>query len=106
MKKLIPFLIIAILFASCKSSSKQLSTGNYDAAIKKSAKKIRKNPGKFEEVDTFNDAYRMAYDRDNTEVNRLKQEGNPANWGKIYYLYVKMNKHQDIAASLPPVGIN
>ncbi|MBL4594210.1 MAG: hypothetical protein JKX68_10400, partial [Flavobacteriales bacterium] len=80
--------------------------GNYDAAIKKSAKKIRKNPGKFEEVDTFNDAYRMAYERDNTEVNRLKQEGNPANWGKIYYLYVKMNKHQDIAASLPPVGIN
>ncbi len=106
MKKLIPFLVIAILLASCKSSSKQLSTGNYDAAIKKSAKKIRKNPGKYEEVDTFNDAYRMAYDRDNTEVNRLKQEGNPANWGKIYNLYMKMKKHQDIAASLPPVGVN
>ncbi|PCJ28568.1 MAG: hypothetical protein COA97_01090 [Flavobacteriales bacterium] len=106
MKKLIPFLLIAVLFASCKSSSKQLSSGNYDAAIKKSAKKIRKNPGKFEEVDIFNDAYRMAYNRDITEVNRLKQEGNPANWSKIYYLYVKMQKHQDIAASLPPVGIN
>jgi hypothetical protein len=106
MKNLLPFLIIAVVLVSCKSSSKQLSTGNYDAAIKKSAKKIRKNPGKFEEVDTFNDAYRMAYNRDNTEVNRLKQEGNPANWSKIYYLYVKMNKHQDIAASLPPVGID
>ena len=106
MKKIIPFLVIAILFASCKSSSKQLSSGNYDAAIKKSAKKIKKNPGKYEEVDIFNDAYRLAYDRDNTEVNRLKQEGNPANWGKIYNLYIKMKKHQDIAASLPPVGIN
>ena len=106
MKKIIPFLLIAVLFAFCKSSSKQLSSGNYDAAIKKSAKKIRKNPGKFEEVDTFNDAYRMAYNRDDTEVNRLKQEGNPANWGKIYSLYLKMKKHQDIAASLPPVGIN
>ena len=106
MKKIIPFLLIAILFASCKSSSKQLTTGNYDAAIKKSAKKIKKNPGKYEEVDTFNDAYRLAYDRDNTEVNRLKQEGNPANWGKIYNLYLKMKMHQDIAASLPPVGIS
>jgi hypothetical protein len=106
MKKLIPFLVVAILLASCKSSSKQLSSGNYDAAIKKSAKKIKKNPGKYEEVDTFNDAYRLAYDRDNTEVNRLKQEGNPANWSKIYYLFLKMKKHQDIAASLPPVGIN
>jgi hypothetical protein len=106
MKKIIPFLLIVILIASCKSSSKQLSSGNYDAAIKKSAKKISKNPGKYEEVDTFNDAYRLAYDRDNTEVDRLKQEGNPANWGKIYNLYMKMKKHQDLAASLPPVGIN
>jgi len=106
MKKLVIIFIATLFIVSCKSSSKQLSTGNYDAAIKKSAKKIRKNPGKFEEVDVFNDAYRLAYNRDNTEAIRLKKEGNPANWAKIYNLYIKMNKHQDIAASLPPVGIS
>jgi hypothetical protein len=106
MKKLSLFLIILVFLASCKSSSKQLESGNYDAALKKSAKKIKKNPGKFEEVDTFNEAYRIVYNRDNTEVNRLKQEGDPANWSKIYQLYVEMNNRQNLAASLPPVGIN
>ncbi len=106
MKKLILVFITIVFLISCKSSSKQLESGNYDAALKKSAKKIKKNPGKFEEVDTFNDAFKMAYNRDNTEVTRLKQEGNPANWGKIYNLYVKMKSRQDLAASLPPVGIN
>ncbi len=106
MKKLLFICLVTLFIVSCKSSSKQLASGNYDAALKKSAKKIKKNPGKFEEVDTFNDAYRLAYDRDNTEVNRLKQEGNPANWGRIYQLYVAMKGRQDLAASLPPVGIN
>ncbi len=100
------FVFITTLFLfSCSSSSKQLESGNYDAALKKSAKKIKKNPGKFEEVDTFNDAYKMAYNRDNDEINRLKQQGNPANWSKIYVLYLKMKSHQDLAASLPPVGV-
>ncbi|PJB14081.1 MAG: hypothetical protein CO118_10485 [Flavobacteriales bacterium CG_4_9_14_3_um_filter_32_8] len=106
MKKIVPFLIVVIFLASCKSSSKQLAEGNYDAALQKSAKKIKKNPGSFDEVDTFNDAYRLAYAQDNTEVNRLKQEGNPANWSRIYQLYVTMKGRQDLAASLPPVGIN
>ncbi len=106
MKKLAPFLILIILIASCKSSSKQLENGNYDAALKKSAKKIKKSPGKFEEVDTFNSAYRLAYEQDNTEVNRLKQLGDPANWSKIYQIYTRMKGRQDLAASLPPVGIN
>lgn len=105
MKKLIPLFIIISFLASCASSSKELATGDYDAAIRKSAKKIKKNPSKFEEVDIFNDAYRMANKRDNAEINRLKQQGNPANWGKIYNLYLKLKKHQDIALSLPPVGV-
>ena len=106
MRKLLPFFIIILFLGGCKSSSKQLESGNYDAALQKSAKKIRKKPGDFEEVDTFNDAYRLAYNKDETEVNRLKQEGNPANWGKIFQIYVRMKGRQDLAASLPPVGIN
>jgi hypothetical protein len=106
MKKLLIIIAATLFMVACKSSSKQLESGNYDAALQKSAKKIKKNPGKFEEVDTFNDAYRLAYEKDNTEVNRLKELGDPANWGKIYAIYVRMNKRQDLAASLPSVGIN
>lgn len=105
MKNLLLAIVSITFLLSCASSGKKLETGNYDAAIKKSAKKIRKNPGKFEEVEIFNDAYKMAYNRDNNEILRLKKQGNPANWSKIYYVYAKMKKHQDIAISLPPVGI-
>jgi hypothetical protein len=105
MKKLIPLFIIIALMASCKSSSKQLEGGNYDAALKKSAKKIKKNPSKFEEVDVFNQAYRMANERDNATLDRLKRQGNPANWSSIYSTLVRMNSRQDLAISLPPVGI-
>ncbi|MDF1674042.1 MAG: hypothetical protein P1U41_11075 [Vicingaceae bacterium] len=105
MKKLL-FLFISISFLiACSSSSKKLESGNYDAALKKSAKKIRKSPGKFEEVNTFNAAYKGAYNKDNAELNRLKQQGNPANWSKIYKIYVRMKGRQDLAASLPPVGL-
>lgn len=106
MKNLLLLVTIVIFLGSCKSSTKHLETGNYDAAVQKSAKKIQKNPGKFEEVNTFNTAYKFASEENKREIDRLKKEGNPANWSKIYQLYVKMNDRQNLAASLPPVGIN
>lgn len=105
MKKLIAVFISALFLLACASSSKELETGDYDSAMKKSAKKIKRNPSKFEEVDIFQDAYRMANKRDNAEITRLKQQGNPANWAKIYSLYMKLKSHQDLALSLPPVGV-
>ena len=104
MKKIIPFLLIVVLFASCKSSSKQLEKGDYDAALKKSAKKIKRSPGKFEEVDVFNEAFRLANTRDDATILRLKKKGDPALWAKIYQTYLKMDKRQNLAISLPPVG--
>lgn len=106
MKKLFIILAATIYLVACKSSSSHLVTGNYDAAMQKSAKKIRKKPGNFEEVDIFNDAYRMAYAKDNDEAIRLKGVGNPANWKTIYTIYLRMKKRQDLAESLPPVGVS
>lgn len=106
MKKLVIIFIATLFIVACKSSSKQLERGDYDAALKKSAKKIKRNPGKNgEEVYIFNDAYSMATKRDDDAILRLKRQGNPANWSKIYQILVKMNLRQDLAISLPPVGI-
>ncbi len=106
MKKLIPFLIIAIFFVGCKSSTKQLERGDYDAALTKSAKKIKRNPSKnADEVWVFNDAYKMATTRDEEAILRLKRKGDPSLWAKIYQTYLKMDKRQNLAISLPPVGI-
>lgn len=106
MKQIILFIFAATLIFACKSSSKHLEKGDYDAAMETSAKKIMRDPSKFEEVDVFNDAYRMAYLKDNTEVQNLKKAGDPANWAKIYNIYVRMNRRQELAKTLPPVGIN
>lgn len=105
MKKILYCFVIISILTSCASSSKKLESGDYDSALRKSAKKIRKSPGKFEEVNTFNAAYKGAYNKDNAEIVRLKQQGNPANWSKIYKVYMRMKGRQDLAASLPPVGL-
>lgn len=106
MKNILLLITISALLFACASSSKKLEKGNYDAAMQISAKKIMKDPGKFEEVDVFNDAYRMANNKDKAEIDRLKQVGDRANWGKIYQLYNNLKRRQDLAATLPPVGIN
>ncbi len=103
--RILTYFFFATILIACSSSSKQLEKGDYDAAMEKSAKKINRDPGKFEEVDVFNDAYRMAYLTDSEQVTRLKQAGNPANWAKIYSLYTQMNKRQELAQSLPSVGV-
>ncbi len=106
MKKLISLFLIISIFIGCKSSSKQLERGDYDAALQKSAKKIKRNPSKNDdEVWVFNDAYKMATTRDSEAIDRLKRKGDPALWAKIYQTYVKMDKRQNLAISLPPVGI-
>ncbi len=106
MRKIIYLLLTATFLYSCASSSKRLDKGDYDAAMQISAKKIMKDPGKFEEVDVFNDAYKLANHKDKAEIDRLKNIGDPANWGKIYNLYGNLKRRQDLAATLPPVGIN
>ena len=106
MKFLVPFLVIASVFVGCKSASKQLERGDYDAALEKAARKIKRNPSKNDdEVWVFNDAYNMAKNRDEATINRLKSKGDPALWAEIYRTYLKLDQHQNLAISLPPVGI-
>ena len=45
MKKIIPFIFIfSTLLSGCGSSKKQLEKGNYDAAVQKAVKQLRKDP--------------------------------------------------------------
>ncbi len=45
MKRIVPFIfILTIIMSGCGSSKKQLQKGNYDAAIQKSVKQLRKIP--------------------------------------------------------------
>src|SRR5450631_3126943 len=105
MKRLIPFLFILILFVSgCGSSKKQLQRGNYDAAVQKAVKQLRKDPSDVKQIDILDQAYRIANDQDNERVRLLKMEGKPNNWDEIYLVYKTLNDRQALVRTVTPLN--
>ncbi|CAG0963422.1 MAG: hypothetical protein HND27_09220 [Bacteroidetes bacterium] len=106
MNKLITLLLVAVLLSSCTSSKKMLMKGRYDAAMQKSARKIKKKPTKIKEIDVFYEAYTTANKQSRERVDFLRKEGNPANNSEIYNQLSMIKSRQELAKSLPAIGIN
>jgi hypothetical protein len=102
MKRIFPFVfILAIIMSGCGSSKKQLEKGNYDAAIDKSVKQLRKDPSDSKQLATLENAYRIANDQDNERIRFLKMEGKPNNWDEIYLVYKRLSDRQSLVRSVP-----
>lgn len=82
-----------------------LNSGNYDQAINKSIKKLKRNPGKEKEVVVLQNAYKKANDRDKEKIQFLKADGTPDNWDKIFSLYSQMSYRQEKIKPLLPLEI-
>jgi hypothetical protein len=81
MKKVLPFVLtLVIILAGCGSSKKQLQKGNYDVAIDKAVKDLRRNPNDQKQVATLESAYKVANEQDNERIRFLKMEGKPKKW--------------------------
>ena len=106
MKKIAYYLILAILVSSCASSSKLLQRGQYDAAINKAVKELRKNPNKEKEAINLDRAYNVVNDRDQERVKFLKQEGNPNNWNEVFSIYSRLKNRQSLVKTVTPLTIN
>jgi hypothetical protein len=107
MKRFAPLLFILILLVSgCGSSKKQLQRGNYDAAVQKAVKQLRKNPTDVKQIDILDQAYRVANDQDNEKVRLLKMEGKPNNWDEIYLVYKTLNDRQALVRTVTPLNSN
>lgn len=105
MRNFIILLCLVVAFASCTSSKKMLMRGRYDAAMQKSARKIKKKPTKIKEIDVFYEAYTAANKQSRERVEFLRKEGNPANNNEIYNQLSLIKSRQDLAKSLPAIGI-
>ncbi len=105
MKKLLPLILIAFVLSSCVSSKKYYQKGLYDQAIKKSVKKLRKNPTKEKEIEVLEQAFNKANDQDNGRINFLKLEGTPDIWDEIYSRYSRMKDRQALVKSVVPLEI-
>ncbi len=104
MKKAIPMLFtIAIILSGCGSSKKQLEKGNYDAAIDKAVKQLRKDPNDKKEAANLDAAYNIANQQDNEKIVLLKTEGKASSWDEIYLLYKKLYDRQTAVSSITSI---
>jgi hypothetical protein len=107
MKRLIPLIfILTIILSGCGSSKKQLQKGNYDAAIQKAVKQLRKDPSDIKQIDILTQAYKVSNDQDNERVRFLKMEGKPNNWDEIYLVYKALNDRQSLVRTVTPLNAN
>ncbi len=95
------FLFSIVLLMACASSEKYLQKGQYDKAIDKSVKKLRKDPGNDKELYVLKEAYGKAQDFDKDRIDFLEKEGREENYVEIYDLYVRLDRRQDKIKTLP-----
>lgn len=104
MRKIITYLLVCALFTACSSSRKLMQSGNYDAAIYKSVRKLTKRK-KDKEIIVLEQAYKKANERDMEQINFLKKEGNPDNWDQLYSIYSNIGRRQNLIKPLLPLTI-
>lgn len=107
MKKIVPFIfIISLLMSGCGSSKKQLQKGNYDAAIDKAVKQLRKDRKDEKQIAILTQSYKVANEQDNERVRFLKMENRPNNWDEIYQVYNALNNRQSLVRTVSPLYSN
>ncbi|HEX7492815.1 MAG TPA: hypothetical protein VF346_01240, partial [Bacteroidales bacterium] len=107
MKKIVPLIfILTLILSSCGSSKKQLEKGNYDAAIQKAVKQLRKDKTDIKQIDILDQAYKVANEQDIERVRMLKMEGKPNNWDEIYLVYKALNDRQSLVRTVTPLNMN
>jgi hypothetical protein len=98
--------ILTIILSGCGSSKKQLQKGNYDAAIQKAVKQLRKDPADVKQIDILTQAYKVSNDQDNERVRFLKMEAKPSSWDEIYLVYRALNDRQSLVKTVTPLNAN
>jgi hypothetical protein len=107
MKRAISVLfILTIILSGCGSSKKQLEKGNYDAAIDKAVRQLRKDPRDAKQIATLDRSYKIINEQDNERIRFLKMEDRPANWDEIYQINRRMNDRQTLVRSVTPLYAN
>jgi hypothetical protein len=107
MRKILPLIfILMILLAGCGSSKKQLQKGNYNSAIDKAVKQLRKDSKDTKQIAILDQAYKVANEQDNERIRFLKMEGKPNNWDEIYLGYKSLADRQAYVRTVLPLNID
>jgi hypothetical protein len=106
MRRIVYFIITAIILSSCGSSKKMLEKGNYDAAIQKAVKQIRKKPDSPKDIEALDRAYQVANQQDLERVRFLEREDNPNNYEEVFAIYTRMKNRQSLVRTVLPMNLN
>jgi hypothetical protein len=107
MKKLVSAMfILTILLAGCGSSKKQLEKGNYEAALDKAVRDLRKNPRDSKQAEVLDRSFKLLNDQDNERLRFLKLEAKPENWDEIYLINKKLSDRQSVVRTVTPINLN
>lgn len=83
-----------------------MQRGNYDGAISKAVKELRKNPNSAKQADILDRCYKIANERDNERIKFLKRENNPNNWDEVFMLYSSLQNRQSLVRTVLPLNID
>lgn len=90
---------------SCNVTKRYYIKGQYDRAIVRAVKKIKKNPSKEKEIIYLEKSYNAANQYNLERIKFLKTEGRPENWGEILNLYSTLKYRQSIIQPVLPLKI-
>ncbi|MBN4061851.1 MAG: hypothetical protein COA57_09970 [Flavobacteriales bacterium] len=102
------FAILLVILSLFGCAQKNLNSGNYDAAIRKSVRKLKKKPNSQKHINILTTAWNKANGHNNDRIKFLKTEGRPSHWDEIYSLYMNLKRRQTLVKTLPsaPKGIS
>ncbi len=98
--------ILLIVLSGCGSSKKQLEKGNYETAIDKAVRQLRKDPRDTKQIEILDRSYNIVNEQDNERIRFLKLEGKPANWDEIYLVNKRLSDRQTFVRTVTPLTLN
>ncbi|HET6245638.1 MAG: hypothetical protein H0V01_00530 [Bacteroidetes bacterium] len=98
-------LMLMLSFSSCISSKKHMDRGQYDIAITKSVKKLKKNRNNEKHMLILEKSYNLANERDKERVGFLKLEGNPDIWDDVYQSFLSLKGRQARVKPVMPLKV-
>lgn len=102
-KSLLFFFVIAstLLLESCYSAQGYFNTAQYDNAIIKASKRLRRKPDDQKHIDILVNSWNIANNLDKDEIDQSINLNTAESWDRVYQAYKRLDARQRVMRQLP-----